>query len=224
MSILSDCNSQFIEMFGDPVANPMSWDVCPLLSLGSCKNGMNYTAKECGEEIKCLGVADFQERARIDSTTELSTISLNSRPPEEYLLKDDDIVFVRSNGNKDLVGRSVLVRVGSESVTFSGFCIRFRQEADFVSPLYLLYLFKSESVKIKLRGRGANVQNLNQKILSSIAVPLPPRQLQIQFDLFVKQIDKSKFAVHSGSNLNLSLSLVTRTTKTHNAQNILCRS
>ena len=175
------------------MANPMSWDVCPLLSLGSCKNGMNYTAKERGEEIKCLGVSDFQDRARIDGATELSTISLSSLPPEEYLLKDDDIVFVRSNGNKDLVGRSVLVRVGSETVTFSGFCIRFRQEADFVSPLYLLYLFKSESVKVRLRGRGANVQNLNQKILSSIAVPIPPRQLQVQFELFVKQIDKSKY-------------------------------
>ena len=42
-------------------------------------------------------------------------------------------------------------------------------------------------------GRGANIQNLNQQILSSLQIPLPPMELQQEFVKFVEQSDKSKF-------------------------------
>ena len=58
----------------------------------------------------------------------------------EYLLKDGDIIFVRSNGSKDLVGRSVMVRDVDFPLTYSGFCIRFRNEhTALVMNEYLLY-------------------------------------------------------------------------------------
>ena len=46
-----------------------------------------------------------------------------------------------------------------------------------------------------MAGRGANIQNLNQQILSELKIPLPPLDLQNDFATFVQQIDKSKFAV-----------------------------
>lgn len=185
--------SQFIEMFGDPIKNPLGWETASLLEIGKCKNGMNFTTKESGFDIECLGVSDFQDRMIIDSNTPLSDISLNEMPNEEYLLKDGDIVFVRSNGNKELVGRSVLINVAQRIVTFSGFCIRFRKESDLLNNWFLLYLFKTDSIRKQLRGRGANVQNLNQQILSNVIVPLPPINIQEQFAAFVQQTDKSKF-------------------------------
>ena len=186
--------SQFIEMFGDPVTNPMAWEVMPLLDVGKCKNGMNFSTKDKGVSIPCLGVADFQNRLMISEKTPLSDISLNEMPSEEYLLKDGDIVFVRSNGNKNLVGRSVLIKFGGKTSTFSGFCIRFRKQTDRVDEQYLLHLLQMDAVRMILRGRGANVQNLNQQTLSAISVPLPPLPLQEQFAAFVHQSDKSKFA------------------------------
>ena len=42
-------------------------------------------------------------------------------------------------------------------------------------------------------GRGVNIQNLNQQILSSLQIPLPPMELQQEFVKFVEQSDKSKF-------------------------------
>lgn len=185
--------SQFIEMFGDPIGNPMSWRTVPFLKTGSCKNGMNFSAKESGIQVECLGVADFQQRMLIDDSVHLSTISLNEMPGDEYLLKDGDIVFVRSNGNKELVGRSVLVTVGDKRVTFSGFCIRYRKALDELNHLYLLHLLRANSIRAKLHGRGANVQNLSQKTLAAIDVPIPPLSLQEQFAAFVHQSDKSKF-------------------------------
>lgn len=185
--------SQFLGEFGDPVANPMHWKTTPLLEMGKCKNGMNFSTKDSGFDISCLGVADFQSRLTIHEDTPLTTISLNEMPGEDYLLKNGDIVFVRSNGNKELVGRSVLVKFTGRVATFSGFCIRFRKEANCLNEIYLLHLLRMDSVRKKLRGRGANVQNLSQQTFANIDVPLPPLHLQEQFAAFVHQSDKSKF-------------------------------
>ena len=99
--------SQFIEMFGDPVTNPMGWTKKPFLDTGICKNGLNYNSQEKGIDILCLGVAAFQNRSVIYTVDQLTTISINHMPNDDYLLNDGDIVFVRSNGNKELVGRCV---------------------------------------------------------------------------------------------------------------------
>ena len=46
-----------------------------------------------------------------------------------------------------------------------------------------------------MAGRGANIQNLNQQILSNLDIPVPPIELQNDFAAFVQQIDKSKFEI-----------------------------
>ena len=185
--------ARFVEMFGDPVTNPKRWSEKPFLDMGDCKNGMNFHYDDSGVEIRCLGVGDFQDRSIISDTTTLPMVSLNDLPSNEYLLQDNDIVFVRSNGNKALVGRSIAVYPGTVPTTFSGFCIRYRKHDDNITIPYLLRVLKSESVRRKMAGRGANIQNLNQQILGELIIPIPPLYLQKQFDAFVDQIDKSKF-------------------------------
>lgn len=187
--------ARFVEMFGDPVANDKGWKMKPLLDMGKCKNGMNFHYDDSGVEISCLGVGDFKDLSVIDNTKKLSIVSLNEMPSEEYLLKDGDIVFVRSNGNKDLVGRSLAIYPGKLPTTFSGFCIRYRIHDDEITVPYLLRVLKMESMRKKMAGRGANIQNLNQQILGTLVIPVPPIELQNQFVDFVRAIDKSKVTV-----------------------------
>ena len=184
--------SQFIEMFGDPVDNPRGWETKGLLELGKCKNGMNFSAGESGVNVHCLGVGDFKDYSEICDTSVLPKISLNKMPPEEVMLQDGDIVFVRSNGNKMLVGRCLVIFPGDIPTTYSGFCIRFRKEAECVDTTYLVQLLKADSTRSKMVGRGANIQNLNQQILGALQIPIPPIELQQEFKDFIKQSDKSK--------------------------------
>lgn len=184
--------SQFFTMFGDPVENDRCWETMLLKNIGECKNGMNFHYDEQGAEIHCLGVGDFRDYSVISGTNRLSKISLDSMPSEEYLLRDGDIVFVRSNGNKALVGRSVAVYPGDIPTTFSGFCIRFRSNCEKVTTPYLLRVLKTDSMRRKMTGRGANIQNLNQQILASLIIPVPPIELQQQFVDFVEQVEKAK--------------------------------
>ena len=187
--------ARFVELFGDPVMNEKGWITKSLLDMGRCKNGLNFHYDDEGVEINCLGVGDFKELSIIDNTDELPTVSLKEMPSEEYLLKDDDIVFVRSNGNKALVGRSIAVYPGNVPTTFSGFCIRYRKYDNEIIVPYLLRALKVDSMRMKVTGRGANIQNLNQQILGTLVIPVPPIELQNQFADFVKQVDKSKVKV-----------------------------
>ena len=184
--------SRFIEMFGDPVENPFGWPTRPLLNMGYCKNGMNFHTGDSGIEIHCLGVGDFKDYSIIDGTDHLPKISLKETPPEESMLKDGDILFVRSNGNKALVGRSLVVYPRNTPTTYSGFCIRYRLTSGEVNRAYLLRVLKTDSMRTKMAGRGANIQNLNQQILATLDIPTPPIDLQEQFSTFVTQSDKSK--------------------------------
>ena len=164
-----------------------TWEKKRLGDCGTFKNGMNFAATDSGYTIRSLGVGDFKERYSIDNTEILSEISLKAAPSEDYLLHDGDIVFVRSNGNKELVGRCLLVYPKDIPTTYSGFCIRFRKDFDLLDADFLLHFMKAESSRKILNGKeGANISNLNQKILSDFEVPLPPLPEQKHI---VKELD-----------------------------------
>ena len=184
--------ARFVEMFGEPVQNPNCWKTENLLDLGYCKNGMNFHRDDCGTEIHCLGVGDFKNHSTIRDVGSLPFISLNELPTSEYLLQDGDIVFVRSNGNKELVGRCLAIYPAKIPVTYSGFCIRYRLTSNKITVSYLLRVLKADSVRKKMTGRGANIQNLNQQILAQLVVPIPPLSLQNQFAAFVERVDQQK--------------------------------
>lgn len=187
--------ARFVEMFGDPLQNQRGWPTKSLLEMGCCKNGMNFHADDSGIEIRCLGVGDFKDLSVIEGTTQLPMVSLGQKPSEESMLHDGDIVFVRSNGNKNLVGRCVVVYPGTTPTTYSGFCIRYRLTCNDVMIPYLMCVLKSESTRSKMTGRGANIQNLNQQILATLNVPIPPMECQQKFADIVVKCDRAKLSI-----------------------------
>jgi type I restriction enzyme S subunit len=182
----------FIDMFGDPVKNEKGWKFVTLKDYGEFKNGLNFNKQEEGLKLLYLGVGDFKAKYKIDDVTNLSSIDLNNIPNEDFLLKDGDLIFVRSNGNKDLVGRCVQVFPRNEKVTFSGFCIRYRLNSKLITSTYLAQLFRSSTFKAVVfnGGRGANINNINQGILSEIKIPLPTIELQRKFKIIQEQLEK----------------------------------
>lgn len=194
LSLFDDLvKSRFVEMFGDPIENPFNWRTKPLSNLGNLKNGVNFKSVDSGTKIRCLSVSDFKDCYQISNMELISSVSLNNKPNKTQLLRDGDVVFVRSNGNKRLVGRCLAIFPGDEDVTFSGFCIRFHNESNELLLDYLLGCLKSDSMRKAMTGRGANIQNLSQKILSEVVLPIPPLTLQQEFATFVQHVDKSRF-------------------------------
>lgn len=187
--------SLFYEMFGDPMENEKGWEVKKLGEIGEFKNGLNFSKDENGHSIKFLGVSDFQNKKSIASD-QLAYISLSEHVQEDYLLKTGDIVFVRSNGKKELIGRSVKMYI-TEPTTYSGFCIRCRITDEKVDKDYIAILLKTPIIRqfMTNSGRGCNISNLNQKVLNSIPTILPPLSHQRLFAQRIEQIDREKSEV-----------------------------
>ena len=186
--------SLFLDMFGDPVKNEKGWEKTELGKLGDFKNGLNYSKSDNGFSLKVIGVGDFKNFSRLDNFSNTSIIEMNEAPRDEFLLKDGDLLFVRSNGNKELVGRCLIVYVGDEKVSYSGFCIRLRLNSNQINSNYLVQLLQRTEFKkhIFKNGRGANIQNINQELLCNIKIQIPPLELQNQFAERVAMIEAQK--------------------------------
>lgn len=186
--------SVFLEMFGDPVRNEKEWKIDFLGSYGSFKNGLNFGKGESGVTVRYLGVGDFKSKAALDDFDRLGFIELNELPAADYFLNDGDLLFVRSNGNRELVGRCMAVYPGTERATYSGFCIRYRITDASLLAIYVAHLFRSAAFRRVLfqGGQGANIQNINQQILSSLPIPIPDEGLQKQFAAIIEKVEAVK--------------------------------
>ncbi len=153
---------------------PEDWEVKRLGEIGSFKNGLNFTPNEDGFSYYFLGVSDFQDKTDIHAN-ELNQIQLANELDKEYHLKDDDLVFVRSNGSKSLVGRCVIIHANHVKATYSGFCIRFRTTSEETSTRYIKHIIDAGYLQrfLQYEGRGTNITNLNQEILGRLTFPLP---------------------------------------------------
>lgn len=181
------------------------WTSCHLGYLAQFKNGLNYSGLSTDVEIKFLGVGDFQNHFMLNSKEMFSTLKFDGNMPEDLLLKNGDIVFVRSNGSKDLVGRSVLIDNVDYPLTYSGFCIRMRNiRQDIIQNKFLLYRFWSNEFRQSLNqdSRGSNINNLNQELLSKFAVTFPVIDEQKKI---VKYLDAKCFEIDSAISKQTSI-------------------
>ena len=142
--------------------------------LGEFRNGLNYSKENFGTGLKVISVKDFGDRWRPDLTI-LDEISPAGMRIANSNLQRGDIVFVRSNGNKELIGRSMLIEDDLEDVSFSGFCIRFRPSDTNTNSRFLSLFFRTSLFRrvLSQQGKGTNINNLNQSILERMDVPYP---------------------------------------------------
>ncbi len=184
--------STFIDMFGDPVTNPKDFPTQKLNDIATLKNGINFLKGDSGFEVKCLGVSNFKDNNFIVDSTNFNVVEVSNKPSEDYYLKKNDIVFVRSNGSKELVGRTVLIKTEGK-IVFSGFCIRCRLTSN-MNPIYLLMLLKTESMKNAFShdGHGCNIKSLNQQMLGNLDIIISPLELQNQFAQIVHKVEAQK--------------------------------
>ena len=152
----------------------MSWQKVKLGELGEFRNGLNYSKANEGSGLKVISVKDFGD-LRVPNFAELDEINPSGLNIRNSLLAAGDIIFVRSNGNKDLIGRSMFIEKAQENVSFSGFCIRFRNQSDFAHSKFLAYYFRSPIFRRTLSnlGGGTNINNLNQGVLGNFPILLP---------------------------------------------------
>lgn len=152
----------------------MSWEKVRLGDIAWFSNGINFGKDAYGKGIKLISVSSFGNKfsPEYHSLEEIKEDVVR----ENDLLNIGDIVFVRSNGNKELVGRCMLIDDLSEKVTYSGFCIRTRlKDTSKNDPVFWTYHFKNIAFRKAMSGTaiGTNIQNLSQGKLAIYEATVP---------------------------------------------------
>ncbi len=121
------------------------WDTVTLGTLAEFRNGINYNKNNFGYGIKVINVKDFQDH-NIASFEDLDEVNPTGVIKEKDLLKNGDIIFVRSNGNRELIGRSLFIQGIQKPVTHSAFTIKLRFTSNLVLSRFYAYLFRTSFV------------------------------------------------------------------------------
>jgi type I restriction enzyme S subunit len=131
----------------------------PLGELATFRNGINFTNSSRGESVRIVGVKDFQQHfwAPLD---DLDTVTTDGALPDSDTLEENDILFVRSNGNMELIGRCLLVGRVADRIAHSGFAIRARLNGRALSAQYLCHFLKSNCARREMinSGIGTNIK------------------------------------------------------------------
>jgi len=169
------------------------WKRVALSDVADFRNGLNFTRGESGHTIKVVGVGDFQRHETLSDFSDTTQVTVTNKVGEDDLLRNNDLLFVRSNGNKALVGRCVLIAGVDDRVTFSGFTIRARVKSKKVdhsflsklvrSPLFLAHLYRL--------GGGSSISNLSQEALADFTFGLPSLPEQRKIALILRTWDEA---------------------------------
>ena len=183
--------SRFIELFGDPVANPKGWTMVPLGT--RCEIITGNTPSRA--EAKNYG--EFIEWIKSDNINTPYTFLTEA---QEYLseigfqkcrfVEAGSLLMTCIAGSVNCIGN---VAVANRRVAFNQQINAIVPNEDEVLYLYWLMLLSKQAIHraINMALKGI----LSKKQLSEMMFPFPPVALQKQFVTFVAQTDKSKLAI-----------------------------
>lgn len=172
---------------------PASWEVVELGDVASFKNGINFSRQQKGKGILTIDVLNMYGESICVNLEKLYRVDISKlKTASEYLLKDGDILFVRSSLKREGVGWTSLFKGSREPVTFCGFIIRARLKSDNISPKFLTYFLRSAFVRNQLVAGSEQVAitNVNQGVLKNLKIPIPSLPEQQKITRILSTVDK----------------------------------
>ena len=206
----------FVRMFGDPVENPMGWAVRPLADL--VKEFRYGTSRKCydsagvEESTPVLRVPNIL-RGRVDWTN-LKFASLRGAERTNLSLERGDILFVRTNGNPEYIGRCAVFSAPRQAA-YASYLIRARLKRDGVADAeYVssgLALPTMRQTILRMTRTTAGNYNIGIDLLGRIPIPVPDPQRQQEFSATVARARETMNTAETctQSSLDLSQSLMT---------------
>jgi len=159
---------------GDPL--PKGWQWHELGDILKFKNGINFSSSEVGQGTLTLDVYNMYTETLQPQLNNLYRV--NKDISNEYLLKENDILFVRSSVKREGVGWPTVFKGYEEPVSFCGFIIRGRLVRDDIIPQYLVLYSRMGSVREKFISASGQttITNISQDNLRRVRVPIPSKK------------------------------------------------
>lgn len=184
-----EVQSQFIEMFGDPMTNTKGWTEYGYIGnysqivLGSTPNSKNPSYWD--GDIKWITPAEMTDESYYIYDTERHLTEEGLRSANLTLLPYGSVLFSTRApiGKVGLVGSPMYCNQG-----FKNFICN-----DNLNPVYLYYTLIYKHDYLVSLGTGTTFKELSKKAVDNLEIAIPPLELQEQFECIYHQSDKSKF-------------------------------
>ena len=187
--------ARFVEMFGSPVSNPLSWrkrtlkEVCIKLNDGTHFSPESYETGQykyiTAKNIKLSGF-DFSNITYVPEEVH--------RPIYERCNPEmGDVLYIKDGATTGIA----MVNTLKEEFTLLSSVALLKQDRLVINGRFLAALLNNEDMYIDIRNNmgGAAITRLTIAKLNAIKVIVPPIEIQNKFAAFVEQVDKSKVAV-----------------------------
>ncbi len=177
----------FLQMFGDPVENPMGWEFQKLHNLASSVD-YGVTASASREPIgpKFLRITDIQDG--VVDWDSVPYCSASGKEKRGSMLQKSDIVFARTGAT---TGKSYLIQDCPEGAVFASYLIRVRPNQK-IDPVYLSIYFQTDAYwkQIQESSTGTAQAGVNATKLKQLRVLIPPLPLQQRFAGVVRRFER----------------------------------
>jgi type I restriction enzyme S subunit len=155
-------------------------NISPIVTIDDVATETRYgTSQKCHTEASGTPILRIpnvaQGRVNFD---DLRYCHLGEADENRIRLSNGDLLFVRTNGSRNLVGRCAIFRAPNENQEFgfASYLIRIRIDSSKVLPRYLAYFLNSTNGRMEIdkrRRTSAGQFNINSENLRSIPFPAP---------------------------------------------------
>lgn len=197
LELLDDLiKSRFVEMFGDPVVNPMNWEKKQLQEVVTDDCSISYGIVQTGDDqeegIPVFRPVDIVNRAPAFEELKRTTKAISDKYKRTILKGHEMLITVRANiADTCIVGEEFIgCNVGRGIVPI-------RTKEDVILLDFLKYQMDNKHLNddIKAKAKGITLIQLNMEDLREIELIIPPIEIQKVFVEFAEQVDKSKIAI-----------------------------
>ena len=188
--------STFLDMFGDPVTNPMGWEVKPLNELlGEKSTNGAYYPKDAYSSVGTRMVHMANAFYGVVNPNEVKRVDAPLADIEKYGLLPTDILVSRRSLNYKGSAKPCLIPETDEPLIFESSLIRVRPDRERVLTIYLFHYLLNDRARTKYvfpLVTRSTISGISQSNLMKVKVVLPPLDLQHRFAAIVESIEHQK--------------------------------
>lgn len=195
--------ARFVELFGDPVANPMHWPVKRLKELAIQINSGN-TPKGGSENYVEKGITFFRSQNVWKDRLEMDDIAYIDEKTHESMkrssLKHGDILMTKTgriNTENSSLGRAALYEGEDDMANVNGH-VYFIRLKEGVNNKFVLRVLVSPEYRDLIRSvcvGGIDKRQLNKEHIEEFPIIYPPSEMIDNYIEFVEQVNKLQFVV-----------------------------
>ena len=190
--------ARFVEMFGDPVLNPMKWPEQPLENMADIVSGITKGRKTKETElieVPYMAVSNVKD-GYIDWTT-VKTILATKAEIEQYRLLPDDVLMTEG-GDPDKLGRGAIIQKPLENCIHQNHIFRVRLDENILLPPYFAEFLQHQKAKqyfLKCAKQTTGIASINMRQLKGLPTFVPPLDMQSEFKGYIEEVEMLRYRI-----------------------------